>query len=203
MALPYRLSPVVFWRWFARHEDELFHFERNQEQLSDAMAKALGQVNPNLTFEIGAVEDGRREFVISADGKRKAFPAVERLAAAAPPLARWVVTKFRPRMRNLCAVAMGDVKARPEDVTCAIISNGRQLGLYVFIKGYSRKQEGLWEEIGYLFLDQALGEHDVETKVGLIEVLPADAKPDAPRIPIAEVPGAFDRAFARLAGDQN
>jgi hypothetical protein len=49
----------VFWKWFVRHEDDLLHFERNQETIFDALAAALQKVDPDLTFESTCCSTGR------------------------------------------------------------------------------------------------------------------------------------------------
>lgn len=68
-----------FWAWFQNNQDFLFDFEKDQERVFDRLATEMHKVNPSLTFEFGPKEDGRREFTISADGIRKAFPAVQAL----------------------------------------------------------------------------------------------------------------------------
>ena len=75
-----------FWKWFVANADRLFHFELDQERVFDALRAQLHRVATGLTFEIGQIDDGKREFVISADGDRVLFPYVERLVAAAPSL---------------------------------------------------------------------------------------------------------------------
>jgi hypothetical protein len=52
-----------------------------------------------------------------------------------------------------------------------------------------------------LLLDEALGEYDVETKVGLIEMFPPDAQVPGPRYPLRELPAHFDRVYANLQAD--
>jgi hypothetical protein len=89
-----------FWKWFIQHEVELFDFdpdrEAERERIFDQLATELQRVDPNLSFEFGP-KSAKREFVISASGIEKAFPAVVSLTKAAPTLDRWQVTAFRPR----------------------------------------------------------------------------------------------------------
>jgi hypothetical protein len=49
--------------------------------------------------------------------------------------------------------------------------------------------------IAYLLLDQALGEYDVETRVGFIEVKPSNAAATG-AVKLQQLPEAFD-AFVR------
>ena len=68
----------TFWSWFQRNSDTLYHFERDRQRIFDQLAAEMHRVNPELTFEFGSVlDDGAREFVISAGGVKTAFPAVE------------------------------------------------------------------------------------------------------------------------------
>lgn len=85
-----------FWSWFARNTDRLFQFEADQEAIFDDLGAALEKVHPGLTFEFGPVREGKREFIVSADGIRELFPAVRALVAAAPVLSRWAIIPFRP-----------------------------------------------------------------------------------------------------------
>src|SRR5258705_9521609 len=86
-----------FWKWFIKNERRLFEFDTAQEKIFGELSKELKKVHGDLTFEFGPVQDGKREFVLSAGGIKSAFPSVESLYAKAPPLPRWVWVKYRPR----------------------------------------------------------------------------------------------------------
>src|SRR5688500_13624428 len=90
-------NETTFWKWFAKRSDAYFSFEENQEILFDELNQALAKVHPDLCFEFGPVENGKRDFVISAGGIREAFPAVTSLYRAAPELKQWKLIAFRPR----------------------------------------------------------------------------------------------------------
>jgi hypothetical protein len=79
-------SQQAFWEWFLKHENGLMDFDADREQVFDSLQQQLNQVHPSLVFEFGPKAE-RREFVISADGIKDAFPAVSSLIAAAPKLA--------------------------------------------------------------------------------------------------------------------
>jgi hypothetical protein len=159
---------------------------------------ALADVSPDLTFELGPLRDGTRDFVISAGGLKSAFAAVEALADAAPALPRWNVIKFRPRRLPIMELTYASKTVKPEDVEFCLLSNGRELGINLFFDGYSEDEASIWGQIGYLLLDEALGEHDVEAKVGPIRFFPFDAHPDAARYPLPDLPAMFDAHFATL-----
>ena len=61
-------SIPIFWRWFQDNEQDLFAFESDMERVFARLTDAIEAVHPELTFEFGPVEFGKREFVISAGG---------------------------------------------------------------------------------------------------------------------------------------
>ena len=191
-----------FWKWFTRHEEELYNLnpdrENEREAIFDQLLAELRKVDANLTFEFGPRET-RRKFVISADGIKAAFPSVTLLVRNAPPLERWQLTAFRPRCAPLNAVNFQGRCVNPEEVECTLLENGKTAGLYLFIPGF-RESDSALRAIGYLLLDEALGEYDVESRLGLIKVLPSDAKTEGDRYPLVELPALFDQLISRLEG---
>jgi len=191
-----RTSPEAdFWRWFQRNEAALFDFERNQDGIFDRLAIEMHKVHPGLTFEFGPKQDGQREFVISADGIRAVFPKVESLASNAPALPRWKVIKFRPR-RDPADIQYNGVTVKASAVSVGIHQDGEKVGLTVFIPGYSASERQTFGSIAFLFLDQALGEFDVETLVGDVDVqavVPAESN----AIPLNELPRTFDAIVSK------
>jgi hypothetical protein len=109
-------SEQRFWQWFEKNSAKLMNFESDQEAIFDELADQMHQVHPDLTFEIGLLENGKREFVVSADGIRDAFPAVKNLVDAAPPLKEWVIIPFRPPKGTEFTVQIGDYFLGTEDI---------------------------------------------------------------------------------------
>jgi hypothetical protein len=191
-----------FWRWFAENDDRLFHFDRDLKRTFGAVSAALNEVDGDLTFEFGPVDDGRRDFVISAGGIKRAFPAVEALAAAAPPMRRWRVIAFRPRRLVGNTVDFGGIRVDPATVTYSLLASDTKLGVYLYIPGYA-EGDTRYGQAGYLLLDEALGEYDVETKLGPIQMFAPEARTDGPRYPLKELPGHFDDVYRRMKARQN
>jgi hypothetical protein len=185
-----------FWAWFDKNQDRLFSFERDQERTFDALNTAMHRVHSDLTFEFGPVENGKREFVISADGLKPAFPAVESLYAAAPALPRWIFIKFRPR-RTPMELQIGDLKIRPADVEVSVEADGSKAGFTVFVRGYDEVKKKQYSQAAFIMLDQAVGEYDMETKVGFIEVKPFDHGSAYKRHTLETLPRMFDEFMKR------
>jgi hypothetical protein len=53
-------------------------------------------------------------------------------------------------------------------------------------------------QIGYLMLDEALGEYDVETRLGPVKTLSPDQPAEGDRYPLPALPPIFDKLIARL-----
>jgi hypothetical protein len=161
-----------FWDWFEDNEPLLFVFERDQDRIFSELAEELELVHPDLTFEFGPVIAGRREFVVSAGGVVSAFSAVEDLIDAAPHLARWRFRKFRPRRFLSGHVSLGDLEIDAREVSITCHPDGDRWGLTVHLPGYEPTPDNRYEQIGYVWLDQSLGEYDVETKLSYIDFAP-------------------------------
>lgn len=191
-----------FWNWFVQHESDLFAFDPNQnferEKLFGGLASELQRVHPDLTFEFGPPGD-TRELVISAAGIKEAFPAVVSLTRAAPTFDRWRFTAFRPRRSPINIVQIGDLRIDPRDVQFTLLDNGRIAGIHLFMPGF-RKDHTRFEQIGYLLLDEALGEYDVEMRLGLIKMLSTAVPTAGTRYALPELPARFDELTARLDG---
>ena len=188
-----------FWTWFVAHEPRLFAFESDQERVFDELTRELTGVNADLTFEFGPVANGKREFVISAGGIRSAFPAVESLYRTAPMLPRWTWVKFRPRRFPIHDLNYGGKAVKADDVRFLLAKDGEKVGIALFFDGYSEAEKRTYGQIGYLFLDEALGEYAVETQVGAIEFLSKDSKYFPQSRPLPELPHAFDDYWAHPA----
>jgi hypothetical protein len=191
-----------FWNWFIEHEGELFDLDPNREEererISDKLATQLQKVDPDLAFELGPKE-AKREFVISAAGLRRAFPAVIALRDAAPPLNRWQVTAFRPRRVSSIVLEFRGKQVDQSKVRFSLLDNGKTAGIYLFIPGF-QEGDANWKQIGYLLLDETLGEYDVESRLGLIKMFPPDTQTMGERYPLAELPKLFDEVVSRLEG---
>ena len=191
----------TFWKWFEKNQEDLFHFEKDREAIFDRLTKALNKVHVDLTFEFSPVrKDGTREFVISAGGIKSAFPSVEALHAAAPKLSKWTILKYRPRRFPINDLEFAGRKVKATDVHYAIFKdqNPKKLGIMIFLDGYTEQEKAsVWGQIGYLFLDEALGEYDVETCVGAIVFFNRGSKYFQQAHPLSELPGHFDEKLGR------
>ena len=186
----------AFWRWFQSREDELLAVESGQEPVCDALMEQLHAIADELTFQFGPVHDGRREFVISADGIRDAFPAVEALADAAPPLARWTVTRFRPGLPGPHRLRIGPIEIASDECLVRAEPDDDRTGLTIALPGFRPTPAQAFEQAGFILLDMSLGEYLVETRIGFIEFTDVASRPAGEWVPLDH----FAEALKREAG---
>jgi hypothetical protein len=155
-----------FWRQFLRNEKGLFAAGGPDEELG----VLIERVHPDLEFDIGPVESGKREVVISAGGIREAFPAVEALAGGAPPLPRWNVIRYRQRRPLGTSLMFQGLTLAPENIRFEITGGEPGAGIVLYMPGYSRGEHSRYLALALLALDAVLGEYDVEMKLGSIVI---------------------------------
>jgi hypothetical protein len=189
----------VFWQWFLQNEDMLLrhpHTDEDREDVLDLVQRALKKVDEHLAFEFGP-PDIRREFIVSAGGIKSSFHAVLGLQQNQPSLEQWLVTYFQPRRHPICTIELDGVTINSRDIEFSILSRDNDIGLEVFIPGY-RETDLRRKQIGYLFLDQALGEFDVATKIPYLRFFAPTDPVIFDRIPFEELPKKFDEVYDRL-----
>lgn len=92
---PKKQSPEEkFWGWFMDYGQEFISLDGVTDKriysLLDPLSEHLKDYCEGLVFEIGYDETSNTyELVISADGDKKLFPQVERLAGDAPVIKNW------------------------------------------------------------------------------------------------------------------
>jgi len=91
----------------------------------------------------------------------------------------------------------GGKKVRADDVRYLLAKDGDKMGVALFFDGYNDAEHGTYGEIGYLFLDEALGEYAVETQVGFIEFHSRESKYFTQSHPLRELPREFDDYLGR------
>ncbi len=173
-----RSTEKRFWKWFVEHSEELFNFEADQERIFDQLSIQLKKVHEDLTFEFGPIQADKREFIVSADGIRAAFPIVQKLVAIAPKIDRWSIIPFRPPKGLMNSIQFGDYILTPKDVWFKHETDADRIGLFMYVKNFCDDNEMQAKQAVFIMLDNALGEYNVETMVGFIEFMPLPDQPD-------------------------
>lgn len=195
----------TFWRWFQAHARQVATIHSGKEPIADELAQRLEEFQSGLSYEVsGPDKKGDRELVISADGIRERFPAVQRLVSAAPVIPGWRIVAFRQRHPE--SVKLGDRVITPKDFWIRVSNrdDGR-VDLTPFAQVTSEADQTELDQALFLMLDSVLGEYDTETYVaGLdpVEPLVGDGGTVAPDLrPLTDLPAIVD-ALKTARADQ-
>jgi hypothetical protein len=164
----------AFWNWFTDHAQGL----AKKPSLIDVMDEVQGELKKQhhgVIAEIGPAGENRL-LVLSADGDRKAFSMVQQLFAARPSVIGWKIVAFRPReaKRPMPTIEMNGRKLNPAALRYLAERNGEKLDIQLYVPGYVIGEETV-VLMAFLALDHTLGEYDVETKIGAIDLLPIES----------------------------
>jgi hypothetical protein len=91
-------------------------------------------------------------------------------------------------------VSYGGVSVRAASVTAQLVRNDQVADVTVFIPNYSEANRKAFVAVAFLLLDGALGEYDVEMRVGQIKVEAAPTA-QAKTSSLQDLPKAFDALF--------
>lgn len=190
-----RKSPEKkFWDWFSENRE---NFTSHDSSVLKPLAEKIHSIHPDLTFEFSLPKGGEREFVISADGIRGTIPAVEKLCAAAPDIVGWTIKKYRQRgQSDDIELQFGEIKFDSSDFYVTLHRDGSSVGLTVFVRDTNRfSKEGQYQGAAWIFLDNAIGEYDMMTKVGFVEFADGSVESELPKYALRDLPQAFDEFF--------
>jgi hypothetical protein len=186
-----------FWTWFAQNSRALLESEDFEGPLFDELTEELEGVEAGLVWEMGIHEWGR-EIIISADGNRNLFPTVEKMVAAAPRIEGWKVVAFRPRKALDLTLQIGDLSLKAENISYMMRPGSPgKVSLDIYIDDF-RKDDQRFIELAFIFLDAALGEYDMETKVADVNFDSRQgALPNMNLRPFGYLPVEFDSFFGK------
>jgi hypothetical protein len=161
----------AFWQWFTENQDRFMVMQaEGNESLFTELSDELKKLDEHLTFEFSNIQDnGKREFILSANGISKSFPIVFQLHEAAPELQNWDIIALKPRIDH-----PGDIQLNLsgkifgiEDIYFEWFKEDDCLSVILYMR--ADYPENVLAQIGFIFLDLLLGEYDVATKLGHID----------------------------------
>ncbi len=158
-----------FWRWFVSNEKYIYdNVEQHPNDIVGMIQKEISKINSDLAFEIGTdLEDGLRDFIISADGLFSNFDDVLKLYETSPKsLPKWKLLFFRPRReRDNQSIGIEEINLSYDDVFFTYIKHQDQLEIDVYIENYL-VDDNRFVHIYFLLLDSLIGEYDAVMLIG-------------------------------------
>lgn len=158
----------AFWNWFVEKEQIYFELdEAKREKEMNGLYKRLQKVNKHFAYEFShELIDGKREFIISAEGMTEAFDDVLELVNAAPELERFDIIPFRQPREEGAVVSYGEVEITGDDVF--FTDNTGNWDLTIYAKGFTDANKDDYIPAIFILLDSLIGEFHVGTKIGEI-----------------------------------
>ncbi len=179
---------ATFWHWFSERASKL----RAQQDLRltmETISSELERAFPGVFAEIASDGADKRTLVLSADGNKELFPIVQQLHAARPTVPGWTIVAFRQRAKAGDTIEMGSHKLDPAQIKFVGTPSGGKLDVEVFIPGYTTKEE--MGAVGFVMLDHAVGEYDMEMKIAGVEFAPLEKAPAGAKS-LLELPAMVD-----------
>ncbi|QUM76943.1 hypothetical protein HWV00_12220 [Moritella sp. 24] len=184
-----------FWKWFAKNETTIFEFDKDGYKVLGLISSKLTSYKDGVTYEISHVKDGKREFIISADGISDTFPQIESLVESAPELELFTIIAFRPRIDGYEGFKL-EYAGREFDVSKVWVYFRVEDGFFdliVYHPDFNEQESNVFIAGSYILLDMALGEYDVVKNIRYID---HQKLPDNPveleLIPFADLRKVFD-----------
>lgn len=185
-----------FWTWFQKNEAKIYESKSYKDPIFQDVSAKLKEYNYGIVFELAVEKDGKREFVISADGIKEHFPDVKDLVKAAPKLEKWTVTAFRPRMENFANLKLeyAGKDFDPKKMWISATVEGGKFDLIIYHPEYTEDERNAYISGTYILLDTALGEYDVVTGIRYLDhqKLPSNPKEEG-LLPFSELRDIFDK----------
>ncbi len=179
----------TFWQWFAENAESL----RKDDDMVRTMNRITHQLKSShdgVIAEIG--RDGEAfTLVLSADGIKEYFPAVQELYATRPTVPGWNIVAFRQRSEP-APLEMNGKKISPDQLKFSSERQGAKLAIKVWVPGFTSDDD--MGQLLYLVLDHTIGEYDMETRIGGIELAPLESAPADARA-LTELPALLDQTF--------
>lgn len=192
-----------FWAWWAGARDRVAQAIGTggfDEKLIGEISKAVARVDSRLAWEFAPGRVAKHALCVSPEGNPEIRPAALRwLAAAPPPDATWEYHASRQPSPTLLQLEIGGQRMDLREMR-AIGSwdpRRRRVDVRLWHPGFEGAPRGLPEQTSFLFLDNLLGEDQVERWIGQVEAL---AAPSGGRTP-EELKLEVERHAAEPAGD--
>lgn len=165
------VSAEQFWKWFAAERYILESESNDKSAILNKLTAQLAAYNEDISYDIQFVNKGKRELIISANGIHEVIASVEQLCAAAPKISGWDIVSFRQPVKQFETLKLvyKDLHFKPDALYFKVISDGSYLDVELYYPNYDKKREDDYTMASFTFLDMALGEYEVMTRIRYIE----------------------------------
>ncbi|MEW6469166.1 MAG: hypothetical protein AB1458_09590 [Bacteroidota bacterium] len=167
----------LFWKWFCENQNNYLQVNQKEgqerEQLLNMFLEKLHRYHPHLFFEMGGRSDTESELIITAEGIKDYFPAVELLVSRAPRLKGWNIIAFKPPMGTEFRIEIGGHQFEPGKIIFIPLDNKEQpsaVGIQVCYPQYTEENKNIFIQGTYLILDVILGEKSTTLDIDYLDI---------------------------------
>ena len=188
-------SGQKFWKWFIKSESKIYSSDNNAPILNE-LSKKLSEYKDGITYELTVEDNGKKQFIISADGIKENFQDVISLYKKAPQLKRWEIIAFRPRMKDFSQITLnyGSKEFDPKNIWIHPIIEGENFDMIIYHPEFTEGDKNIIISGIYILLDTALGEYDVATGIRYLDFQKLPENPiKEGLIPFIELRETFDK----------
>ena len=168
-----------FWTWWPDNRDRVaasITAGKFDDRLIEDISRAVNTVDPAMAWELAPGRTAEHAFCISPEGNSALRQVALRWLAAAPPADdRWEYHPSRQAATSLSNLAIGPSTFDFGEMR-AITSWDEQrqrVDVRLWHPGFDGAPQQVRLQVAFLFLDNLLGEDDVERWVGQIDLLDA------------------------------
>jgi hypothetical protein len=171
-----------FWGWFSANKQDL---DLMVDSGSDLWAKTLSQlkqIDDRLWFELSRPDGTPREFILTAEGAKEAFPIAETTIAEAPSFPDWRFIALKPAMGFDFVTRYEDVDLEPKKMWFLPLESKARPNDLALRVGVPNLIPEIHREVSngvLVILDTALGERSAAADIAHVEVCALPENPEA------------------------
>ena len=172
-------GPADFWSWWADGRDRVaaaIAAGGFDERLVEDISRAVRTIDPAMAWELAPGRTAEHAFCVSPEGNPELRQAALRWLATAPPAdSTWEYHASRQPSAALQSLEVGGFRVELSEMR-AISSwdvSRRRVDVRLWHPMFPQLPDPIRLQVGFLFLDNLLGEEDVERWVGQIDLLEA------------------------------
>ena len=168
-----------FWAWWPENRDRVASAITSSafdDRLVQDITKAVRTIHPAMAWELSPGRIAQHAFCVSPEGNPEIRQAALRwLAAAAPVDALWEYYPSKQAARSMTGLKVHGVHFDLAEMRAiASWDSARQrVDVKLWHPGFAQVPENIRMQVGFLFLDNLLGEDGVERWVGQLHLLGA------------------------------
>ena len=193
-----------FWSWWPTGRDRIAAAIATTgfgERLVEEISRAVRTIDPRMAWELAPGRTAQHAFCISPEGNAELRQVALRwLAAAPPPDATWEYHASKQAAPQLMGLEIGN---RQFDLEAMRVVDAwdparRRLDVQLWHPAFAEAPDAVRMQVGFLFLDNLLGEDEVERWIGEIALDEAAAGGRTP----AELKAEIATRSAEPSGDE-